>query len=65
MDNDPVQAEVLALLDMYIEASMRGLVTNARALEGKPADRVTGARVVAHLVDLDRLVTVRNGLHDA
>jgi hypothetical protein len=31
-------------------------------LEHDPADRHAGQRMRAHLIDLERLVTVRNGL---
>lgn len=58
---DP-RAQVLHLLDGFIDTAIAGLLANAHALEGRPGDRAAGQRIASYLVELDRLVSVRNGL---
>jgi len=58
---DPV-ARALVALDSYIDVTVEGLVANVDVLEADPADRPAGLRLQGHLLELERLLAVRNGL---
>ncbi|HLE96596.1 MAG TPA: hypothetical protein VI997_04430 [Candidatus Thermoplasmatota archaeon] len=61
-DDDPRLVMMRAVVEDQVEATVDGVLANLGALEHKPADRGARARIAAHFVELDRLLSIRERL---
>ena len=62
MTSDGPMGRARELLDTYIDQTIDGFLSNADALVADPTDAAAGERLRDHIVDLDRLISLRDGL---
>lgn len=60
--DEALRAAARDLLDGYIDAAIEGLLVTSWEVEKRPGNKSAGLRVQHHVIELERLLSARNGL---